>query len=152
MKKKLDNVRMLKGICFVDAEDEEFHETIKIARKKLEVLMEAAVLCKMATRKRAWKLRETVASANSNLRKKTKYACIVEAHESTRKRLESTLPRNHDDHIAEKGFNSITHYNLVRTFIAMPQAMKFPDSKASVDKEWKKARSESSLAVGQSEQ
>ena len=41
---KLDNVRMMRGICFIDPEDEEFHETIKIARKKLEVLMEAAVL------------------------------------------------------------------------------------------------------------
>ena len=34
-------------------------------------------------------------------------------HQSTRKRLESTLPRNYDDHIAEEGFNSLIHYNLV---------------------------------------
>ena len=40
----------------------------------------------------------------------------MEAHESTRKRLESALPRNHDDHIAEKGFNSLTRYNLVHKF------------------------------------
>ena len=37
---------------------------------------------------------------------------IVEAHESTRRRLESTLPRSHEDHIAEKGSSSISHYNL----------------------------------------
>ena len=66
------------------------------------------------------------------------YACIVEAHESTRKRLESTLPRDHEDHIAEKRFNSINHYNLVDKFIPMPQAMKIRDAKAAVDKECEK--------------
>ena len=65
--------------------------------------MEAAVPCKMETRKRARKLRGTVASESINTDKKTKYACILEAHESTRKRLESTLPRNHDDCIAVEG-------------------------------------------------
>ena len=94
--------------------------------------------CKMRTRKRAWKLRETEASENTNPGKKTKYACVVEAYESTRKRLESTLRRNHEDHIAEKGFNSINHYNLVHKIIPTPQAMKIPDAKAAVDKEWDK--------------
>ena len=94
--------------------------------------------CKMRTRKRAWKLRETEASENTNPGKKTKYACVVEAYESTRKRLESTLPRNHEDHIAEKGINSINHYNLVHKIIPTPQAMKIPDAKAAVDKEWDK--------------
>ena len=32
----------------------------------------------------------------------------------------------------------MTHYNLVHTLIPMPQAMKIPDAKAAVDKEWKK--------------
>ena len=32
----------------------------------------------------------------------------------------------------------MTHYNLVHKFIPMPQAMKIPDAKAAVDKEWKK--------------
>ena len=82
----------------VDPEDGEYKETIQNARKKLEVPMEAAVPCKMVTRKRARKQQETVASENINTHKKTKYACIVEAHESTRNRLESTLPRNHGSH------------------------------------------------------
>ena len=30
------------------------------------------------------------------------------------------------------------HYNLVHKFVPMPQAMKIPDAKAAVDKEWKK--------------
>ena len=58
--------------------------------------------------------------------------------QSTRKRLESTRPRNHEDHIGEKGFDSVTHYNLVHKFIPMPQAMKIPDAKAAVDKEGEK--------------
>ena len=47
-------------------------------------------------------------SSNSQ---KTEHACIVEAHESTRKRSESTLPKNHEDHIAQRGFNSLSHSN-----------------------------------------
>ena len=62
----------------------------------------------------------------------------MEAHESTRQRLESSLPKDHEDHIAGKGFNSMTHYKLVQKFIPMPQAMKLPDAKAAVDKAWKK--------------
>ena len=57
--------------------------------------------CKMGTTKRFKELLETVASGDTHPHKKTKYACIVEAHESTTKCLESTLPRNHDDDIAE---------------------------------------------------
>ena len=69
---------------------------------------------------------------------KTKYACIMEAHGSTRQRLESSLPKDHEDHIAGKGPNSMTHYHLVHKSIPMPQAMKILDAKAAVDKEWKK--------------
>ena len=39
----------------------------------------------------------------------------------------------------------MTHCNLVHKFIPMPQAMKIPDAKAAVDKEWKKARDNSSM-------
>ena len=64
--------------------------------------------------------------------------CIVESHESTRQRAESSQPKNHEDHIAGKGFTSMTHYNLVHKSIPKPQAMKTLDAKAAVDKEWKK--------------
>ena len=62
------------------------------------------------------------------------YACIVEADECTRKRLEGTLHEDHEDHIAGKGINSLSHYNLVHKFIPMPEAMKMPDAKAAVRK------------------
>ena len=51
-------------------------------------------------------------------------------------RLEGLPQRYHEDHIAAKGINSLSHYNLVHKFIPMPDAMKFPDAKAAVDKEW----------------
>ena len=100
-KPELDNAQRLRGIYLIDPEDGEQMETIKNERKKLEIPMESAMLCKMGTKKRSMKLRETARESN----KKTTHACIVEAHESTRKRLESTLPSDHEDHIAEKGFN-----------------------------------------------
>ena len=65
---------------------------------------------------------------------KTKYACVVEADESTRIRVEGVPYRYHEDHIAAKGINSPSHYNLVRKFIPMPQALKIPDAKAAMEK------------------
>ena len=52
--------------------------------------------------------------------------------------MESSELYVHEEHIAGKGFTSMTHYNLVHKFIPMPQAMKIPDANAAVDKEWKK--------------
>ena len=48
----------------------------------------------------------------------------------------NSFPNHHEDHIAGKGENSLQHYNLVHKF--MPQAMKIPEAKAAVDKEWEK--------------
>ena len=69
---------------------------------------------------------------------KSKFACILEASESTRLCMEESLPNYHEDHIAGKGDKSLQHYNTVHKFIPMPQAMKIPAAKAAVDKEWEK--------------
>ena len=69
--------------------------------------------CKMGTRTRLKELQEIAAREITESNRKTKCACIAEAQESTRKRLESTVLGSHEDHIAEKGFNSINHFNLV---------------------------------------
>ena len=79
-------------------------------------------------------------SKNGKFRSKTndfrsKFACILEANESTRMRMEEPLPNYHEDHIAGRGENSLQHYNLVHKFIPMPQAMKIPAEKAAVDTE-----------------
>ena len=67
---------------------------------------------------------------------KSKFACILEASESTRLRMEESLPKYHEDHIAGKVDNSLQQYNLVHKFIPMPQAMKIPAAMAAVVKEW----------------
>ena len=53
-------------------------------------------------------------------------------------RVEESLPKYDEDHIAGKGDNSLQHYNLVHKFIPMPRAMKIPTAQAAVDKEWEK--------------
>ena len=116
----------------MDPEDRELKETIQNARKKLETPMAPAMLCKTS---KTCQHGETRGKTNEI---KSKLACILEASESTRLRMEESLPNNHEDHIAGKGDNSLQHYNLVHTFIPMPQAMKIPAAKAAVDKEWEK--------------
>ena len=109
---------------------------MKNARRKLEVPMPPVVLCKIQIKSRG----ETHRSIG---KRKTKYACIVDADESMRIRLEGVPQRYHEDHITAKGVHSLNHYNLVHKFIPVPQAMKIPDAKAAVEKNgknWRKSR------------
>ena len=131
-KPQLDNARRLRGIYFIDPEDKEFKETIKNARKKLETPVALAMPCKISKNTQNW-----VTRGKSN-EIKSKLACILEASESTRRRMGESLPNHHEDHIAGKGDNSLQHCNLVHKFIPMPQAMKIPAANAAVDKEWEK--------------
>ena len=124
----LENARKLRGIYFIDPEDEEFKETIKNARKKLETSIAPAMPCKI--------MKNCGSGASNKI--KTKLACILEADESTRIRMGNSMPHYHQDHIAGKGEKSLQHYNLVHKFIPMPQAMKIPAAIAAVDKEWEK--------------
>ena len=59
-------------------------------KKKLDVPMEAALPCKMGTEKCSKELQDTASDTTESNKKDM--ACVVEAHASTRKRLESTLP------------------------------------------------------------
>ena len=118
-----DHLRPELWIYFIDPEDKEFKETIKNARKKLETPMAPAMPCKTS---RKSKHGETRSKTNVF---KSKFACILEASESTRLRMEESLPNHHiEDH------NSLQHCNLVQKFIPMPQAMKIPAAKAAMDK------------------
>ena len=123
----LEYARKLRGIYFIDPEDKELKETIKTARKKLEISIAPAMPCKI--------MNKNFGSDASN-KIKTRLACILEVGESTRLRMGVSLPNHHEDHIAGKGNNSLQHYKLVHKFIPMPQAMKIPAAKAAVDKEW----------------
>ena len=45
-KPQLDNARRLRGIYFIDPDDQDYKETLKHARRKLERPLDAAMLCK----------------------------------------------------------------------------------------------------------
>ena len=47
--------------------------------------------------------------------------------------------------------NSLGRYNLVHKFILMPKAMKIPDAKAAVDKEWEKLEKYTGMAADESQ-
>ena len=96
-KPKLDNARRLRGIHFTDPEDKEFKETIKNARKKLETPVGPAMPCKTSKNSQY-----VVTGGQSNVIK-SKLAFTLEASESTRMRMEESLPKYHEDHIAGKG-------------------------------------------------
>ena len=111
-KPKLKNARQ-----FVEPDDEEFKLSMKAARRKLEVPMPAAMPCKIP-------IKSSGDTHRSIGKRKTQDACVVDADESTRPRLEGAIHRSHQDHIAAKGTNSMTHYSLVHIFIPMRQTFK----------------------------
>ena len=93
--------------------------------------MPAAMLCKIPIR--------SSGETHRNIgKRRTRFACVVDADESTRPRVQGAVHISHQAHITAKGMNSMTHNSLVRKFIPMPQAMKIPGAKAAVDKEWEK--------------
>ena len=69
---------------------------------------------------------------------KTKHAGIVEAGGSSRKRMEGSLHKYHEDRIAGKGMNLLSLYNLVRKFILMPQEWKYQMQRQQWTKIWEK--------------
>ena len=74
----LENASKLRGIYFIDPEDTEFKETLKNARKKLETSVAPAMPCKIMKN----------CGIGSSNKIQTKLACIPEADESTRMRME----------------------------------------------------------------
>ena len=106
-KPKLENAKQIRGIFLIEPENEEFKHTMKNVRRKLEIPRPAAMPCKTPTNYRG----ETCRNTGKN---KTQYACIVDADESVRIRLEGAPHRYHEDHIAAKERNSLSHYNFVQ--------------------------------------
>ena len=76
--------------------------------------MARAMLCKTS---KTCKRGETRGRTNEI---KSKLVCILEASESTRLRMEESLPNWHEDHIAGRGDNLLQHDNLVHKFILKP--------------------------------
>ena len=83
-------------------DDDEFKRTMKNARRNLEIPMPAAMPCKIQREK-------YMETCRVEKKCKTKYACIVEVDESMRIRMEGSQSKNHEDHIAGRGINSLSH-------------------------------------------
>ena len=121
-KPKLDNARRLRGIYFIDPENKEFKETKRNARKKLETPMAPAMPCKTSKKNKNWETR------NKTNDFKCKFACILEASESTRMRLEESLPKYHEDHIAGRGDNCNITFWYTNLFLCLKQ-WRYPQQK-----------------------
>ena len=87
-KPKLDNARQLNGVFFIEPDDEEFKHTMQNASRKLEFPMPATMPRETPTNCRG----ETCRKIGKH---KTKHACIVDADESMRIRLEGVPHRYH---------------------------------------------------------
>ena len=108
---KVRHARQLREIFFIELNNEEFMLTMKVARRKLEVPIPAAMICKIP-------IKSCVKTCRNVGKRKTKYACVVDADESTRPRLEGAGDKPHQDHVTANGTNSVAHYSLVHKFIA----------------------------------
>ena len=129
-KPKLDNARMLRGIYFIDPEDDEFqgyHEKVLVESWKFRCQQQCLVKlhCAEATGKPA--------ALMENTRQNT--LLLLQLTNLSESGMEGAPHRYLEDHIAGKGMISLSHYFLVRKFILVPQAMKIPDAKAAVEKE-----------------
>ena len=141
---KLENARQLRGIFFTEPNDEEFKLSIKAAHRKLEVPMPAALPCKIPTK--------SSGETHRNIgKRRTRFACIVDADECTRPRLEGAGQKPHQGHITAKGTNSITHDSLVHKFGPMPQALQIPDPQGGRGERIGKTEENSSMAAGESQ-
>ena len=123
---KLDNPRRLRGMPFIDPKDGEYREIIKKRQEKVG----SSNGCGNAVRESN---KETLPKIS-----KIKHACIVEAHESTRQRLESSLPQDHQDHIAGKRIQFNDSLQLGSQVYFDASSDENSEAKAAVDKEWKK--------------
>ena len=126
---KLDNVRKLRGIYFLDPDDREYSEILKNAVANWQDLWLPRCHSEGGAKQHP-NITDVMQNNGNEKEFKTTCDCAVESFESTRHRAESLQSRNHEDHTAGKGFTSMTHYNLVHMFIPMPQAMKISDAKS----------------------
>ena len=86
-KPKLDNARRLRGIYFIDLDDQDYKTAFKNANKNLERPMAATMPCKRKAQTSTAKVAAKQEIATQKI-PNTIYGCIVESQESTRQRLE----------------------------------------------------------------
>ena len=116
-KPKLDNARKLRGIFFFSRSGiwRAWRDHWR-AQEKLKAPKEAAVPCTVGIRKRARMPQKTIEWEHRHQHRKQSMLVLLKLM-WPQWRLESTVPRNHVDHILDKGFNPINHLMLVQKFI-----------------------------------
>ena len=146
-KPRLDNARRLGGIYFIDPDDRDHTETVKNARIQFGKTSSSSHAVQKISK---WHHESGCEGGrlHPNRFQKTVHECMMESHESTRQRVESSQPKHHEEHhCKQRFFNSMTHYNSVHMFIPRPQMQK-----TAVDKEWKKVRDDPSMEYGKSQE
>ena len=133
-KPKLDNAEELRGIYFIDLDDMEFKDTMKNARTKLESSMDSAMSCKVQT----LVTEKLVAKTN-----------LILADQRTH---ESWKPMNLRESAAGKGFNALSHYNLVHKFHSYGPRNENPGCESRWGQRVGQARKIASMANGQIEE
>ena len=98
-------------------------KTIENARKKLETPMALAMSCKTSKQCKHGETRGKTNEIQSEL------ACILEASESTRLRMEESLPNRHEDHIAGKGRQFTTTLIWFTNLFLCLKPRRFPQQK-----------------------
>ena len=106
--------------------------------------MPAAMPCKIRERT----CKETCRNPDAE---NEKYACIVEADESTRKRLEGTPHKDHEDHVAGEGTNSLNHNNFVHNFIPYASSNENTGCESSSGQRMRNTRENTGMAADESQ-
>ena len=97
-KPKLENARRLTGIYFIEPEDKEFKEIIKNPWKSWKSQPHLQCLVK-------GQIAGTEQPVARMMITSPKFACILEAEETKRQRMERIALQSHEDHMAGKGSN-----------------------------------------------
>ena len=108
---KLDSARRLTGTYSVDPDDQDYKETLKKRGENWKDIWQQLCLAKRKAQTSTTKVAAEVIACQKV--PKIICGCTVEFHESTRRRVEPSQPAKHEDHIAGRGFTSMTHYKLV---------------------------------------
>ena len=109
--------------------------------------MEELMPCTKGTMRHCSPQETEAESCESNKIPKAKHACIAESHESKRQRLESSQPKDDEDHIAGKGYNSMTHLNLVSQVFSFASSDENSGCESSIGEGMEEIWDDSSLGV-----
>ena len=130
-KPSLDNARRLRDIYFIDSEDEEFKFTMTNARRKLEIPLPAAMLCKTSSCRSSRETCSTIGEHKTNTIVLLKLTNLWESgwKEFLTEIMKITLQTKAWIHQVTKSCAQI--FRCLKKW-------KIPDARAEMEKEWEK--------------